>query len=137
MASFLTCCIQTGLPLGYVEPTRCAGPTLSDVASFAEGGKEDTDEDVTWAHDNGEILAAKAERAKSQDRSNGVATTSQLEMQADKAGYGKLYAAFEGGISGLQACAAGRTPPCRNLSFRGQPEAGSVYLAQMLALDIH
>lgn len=83
------------------------------MAAFAEGDLDEGDDDEPlWAHDTNEIMAAKAERAKQANGRvpNGAPTVSQLEMQADKAGYGKLYAAFEGGIPGLQACAAGTIP---------------------------
>ena len=88
-----------------------AEPSLSDVAKFAENGSDESDEDLLWAHDNDEIMAAKLERSKQGNGNgrNGSITPDKLEAEAQKEGYGRLYAAFDGGVAGLQACAAGTT----------------------------
>ena len=86
-----------------------AEPSLSDVAKFAEGDAEEIDDEVLWAHDTDEIIAKKKERGKNGNGSNYIAPD-KLKEEAEQAGFGKLYAALDGGVSGLQACAAGTLP---------------------------
>ncbi len=98
----------------HLELIGNAEPSLSDVAKFAEGDEEESDEEPPWAHDTDEIIAAKKERSRNGNGSNYV-TLDKLKEEGDKAGYGKLYAACDGGVSGLQACAAGTRSEEKNL----------------------
>lgn len=92
-----------------------AEPSLSDVAKFAEGDDEASDGEGLWAHDTDEIIAAKKERSKNGNGSNNNhITLDRLKEEGEKAGYGKLYAACDGGVSGLQACAAGNPLLCQS-----------------------
>lgn len=63
------------------------------------------DDGPIWATDNSQIIADKLKRM---GRLTGCpAPPDRLQQEADASGFGKMYAAFDGGISGLEACTAG------------------------------
>lgn len=91
---------------GLVDtPMTHAEPPLSAVASYAEAEFEDGEQqdEEEWPTNWADIRQAKREGAKL------PASLSPDELQevADKQGFGRFYAAFNGGERGLAACAAG------------------------------
>ena len=100
----------------------------------------DNEEPVAQSQEDN-MEAAAAEPLRQAEEAVGMSspsqTTTEMDEEAGKKGYGKAYAAFGGGREGLEACAASKSSSSctshNRLSYGGNSSTGAKELTQSSA----